>query len=380
MVSVQRKVICKLSPREDWRMNSSISGNMTNMTMAKTDTTFLQFAYVVDVYIETTICALGIVGNSLVVYVLQKDNLYPGIRLLYQLLGAVDMTYLTTCLVFKVLNMIQYWTTVISRVTWSHLDLYFSPFLSITQGLADWHVVLVSLGTYWTVCKTYWAKRHLNLHNVWILSVALWILSLMYHIPMFLEFRVSVYEKIHTIQNGSTNVSVRQAYLIREPILNRYKIYNTVYHICGFIAFRFVLPLSLLIFANIAVIREIHHLDAVRKNRSSFLLRENSNGGDSNGGGDRRSPRKYAHLLKVVVAVYLLCTVPHFALRIIFLCVPKGVIRLWTMNNQSNVLSYLSVFTSLMYKVKSCCYIIIFSLLRQNFRHLMYPNCTCKPS
>ena len=124
----------------------------------------VQLKLVVNVYVVSTLCLCGIVGNVLSVVVLGRDrSIRRTTALLLRALGVADTVYLVTCLLFQTVKTIYQltdWLPTSLRRVWPYAEPFVWPLASVAQTCNVWLVVLLTADRYVAICRPLHAAQY----------------------------------------------------------------------------------------------------------------------------------------------------------------------------------------------------------------------------
>lgn len=234
-----------------------MSGVHENGSMEADNHTELHEQYVFNVimgiWIPGMICTVGIIGNTLALIVLTKDNRCPS---LYSMRGlaASDLTLLVFAMLQQVIPLQCHWSNSVSTFCrhQGYIRLYTWPIICMAQLMTIWMTILISFERYVAICHPLKAMRLRTLSRVRFIMFTIVVISVILNIPKFFEFDVK--RELIAEQNLTQVVLDFDTYL-RNNKTYRY-FYNTAFHCLVVYAF----PLPTLCFLNFKLVRKLHRL------------------------------------------------------------------------------------------------------------------------
>ena len=223
-----------------------------------------------------------------------------------------------------------------------YYGLYKMPLMNLLLCISSWITVLVSVGRYLMVCQPFLGRRLVRVHHTVIISVILYIMSILINLPQFLSINVNytclpysqmlpryedVKDNITSVEGvmtsidgmessikvvrpmgsivtpteamTSSNLSTMTSCFYEISISDLYtkRTFVTVYNIVWTIAST-LLPFSILLFCNVGLIRAIHLI------RVRGLL-----------DAQRYGTVRVTRLLVVIICAYLLLASPSSILK-----------------------------------------------------------------
>ncbi|OAF67306.1 hypothetical protein A3Q56_04980 [Intoshia linei] len=128
----------------------------------------------------------------------------------------------------------------------------------ISQMLTIWITILVAFNRHIAICHPFLATKLITKYRTNIYLCAICIIILLYNMPYFFEYRIESKDNVNLI------------YELAHKTRLTYKI---VYEICSYCAFVFIEPLLILVFFNVALIRE--HIKSKKRNPNQNIFDDN---------------------------------------------------------------------------------------------------------
>ena len=254
---------------------------------------------VVELYLISLMCMVGLFGNSATVIVLRKDKERREALLLLQVLALADGLYLLAALFRYPLKYLvpEYEYNIMQPIVF--------PSLKVFQTICIWMMVLVTIDRYIYVCKPLRAQVLFNSRTRRWFAVAVFIIGVLYNLPWFLDSCI--------MQFYDPCVNHTIARMITRPMFNSGWYYDVYRHGCFLVLIYFV-PLSILTVLNCLLIRAIKH--------STRRHRDMANGAEYN-------ENNATVVLIIIVLVFIACETPELLLRIFNMVQRKADIQLF---------------------------------------------------
>ena len=328
--------------------SGSSSASATNATTCYSDPQFRQVKIAIDVYVVVVLCIMGITGNIVSIVVLGRDRVVRRTTgFLLQALAFTDILYLTTCLFFQSLNVVEECTDWLPGLHyyWPVMEPFVWPCASIAQTATVWLVVVVTADRYVAICKPLHAPQYSTMSRMRKAVIGVMVLSMLYNLPRFFERRVDY------VTNMETNVTIP---IVSKTNMGEDTIYVVLYKTTLFCIVRFLIPLSSLAFFNTRLIQAI---------RQSYQQHRSMPGDQI-----QHRREKYSLTLVVVVVVFIICETPDFFLRVwkalhVFFGDDVPFPR--------NELIKVNLFSNLFLTINSCSNFVIYCFMGTRFRRIM---------
>jgi len=177
----------------------SFCSNITrqrSMLVPSSASFYIRQRIILDVYVVSTLCLIGFIGNALTIAVLHRDRLQDGsstaTNWLLRSLAAVDTIYLVTCLFIQTAKTAYEFTEQFPdslRPYFPYAEQYMWPVAAIVHTMTVWSVLLVTVDRYIAVCRPFDTRLRTG-DRVKLIFAALCLLSIVYNLPQFFERKV----------------------------------------------------------------------------------------------------------------------------------------------------------------------------------------------
>ena len=238
--------------------------------------------------------AISTFGNPVTIYIFCRQKLTPS-TLLFMVLAVLD---------FLLLLLSLFTTALPNLVTDSpsfsdagiFLTAYVVPVLIIIYCMSTWLVVVMALNRYLAVTKPLLYNRITKIRFVCVQLVILFVLSVIFTIPRFLE--VEVHRLEPAVEGHHYYSSFSDLYLNKH--------YQPYYRIVSYFILLNVLPLTLLIFFTYKLVKELR--------RANERRQELSQGQNANQ--PYIASNRITFILTTVVVVFIVFHTPVFVYRL----------------------------------------------------------------
>lgn len=287
-------------------MNISVASNFSKLESNRTFTRYndqphYSLCKTYDLVIECIIISIfilfGFVGNSLSIFCLWKDKSKTATpALLINLEMAETLFLLTALLLRSVPTAYNYSNPGTTNSEWSftYYQILF-PLARSFQTCAIYSTILVTVNRYVAVCYPYRAKNLCSKKQATGQILVVWILSIIFNIPLFYEFQMSEHDN-HIESRFSDNFKI---------------IYNNVMY---FIVMFFI-PLISLIFLNYKLVVALKRMKRRRILMKHRVTKDSSNRKQSTTTANR-SEEEITYVLIVIVFVFIFSQTPALLTQI----------------------------------------------------------------
>ena len=302
---------------------------------------YMQFRFVVDIFLVGPVCTVGFIGNILSIFVMQKlENKI--ISFFFISLAIADNSYLVTCFfiqTIKALAECTKWTSSM-RAYVPYAEPYMWPLASIAQTLTVWLVVLITVDRYMALCRPFASFRITSKRRAFQAVICITTAAVLFNIPRFFDQEVQLHD------HPGLNISLPLA--VATP-LRKDATYFIVYHTVLHFLFRLIIPLVIVSLLNVCLIFVLRQAHKDRQLLAGNRTAEKRNKSDS-----------YTKLLVAMVTVFIICEMPDFVVRV--------AITVRHITNANYTVHYFSTITNLLLTVNSAINCLIYSLAGRRFR------------
>jgi len=260
--------------------NSSLSSNEIHTSI---------FELVVELYLISVFCLIGLMGNIVVLVVLRRDHERREPMMLLQFLAVADAMYL-------LIAVFRYPTKYLmpDYNMYMNMQLYIFPMLKTAQSICIWMMLLVTIDRYVYVCVPLRAIQILSPRNRRLLAVLVIICGILYNLPRFFD------SCIMTFKNACTGQILLSQKVYAQKF--NHKLYFDLYMNAAYLIFLYIGPLVTLAVLNTKLVRAIKHS---RKRHNSIGAHTDNN--ESNA----------TLVLIVIVVVFIVCETPELIVTIL---------------------------------------------------------------
>lgn len=247
------------------------------------------FHMVVELYLISLLCFVGLFGNIVSIVVLRKDKERKEALFLLQALAIADGLYLIVALLRYPLKYI-----VPDELTYTVMQPYVFPLLKVCQAIAIWMMVLVTIDRFIYVCHPLRAPLIFNSRSRRIMAISVFVICFLYNLPRFFD------SCIRSFFNPCTNTTV--ASMVYVPAFHNV-LYFDIYMYGLYLVLLYVGPLSILTFMNFRLVKAIKH--SIQRHRDCS--------------GNNLNDNNATLVLIIIVLVFLVCETPELILKVIIL-------------------------------------------------------------
>ena len=320
---------------------------MYHNTFIYNDAPCRMFLFIFYVLICGVIVLFGLVGNTISVLVLQRERNHVATFLL-QCLSVADNCFLLTAGFSQIFSSMSLYIGLhdviylmmpnLSRVVW--------PLVHVTQMITVWMTVLVAANRYIAICKPLKAPMLCTLSRARLQVVIMLLLCTLYNIPRFLEF--------HIKNKFNPCLGHEIKYAEATPLLQS-QVYKILYESVLYCLFIFLVPLCLLVYLNISLMRKLvsAHKKRLHMQQSTTCKEENN----------------LTLVMVIIILVFVVCQTPAMFNAMIY---ATGVLQYQCGHGSY----YFFHFSNLCVTANSAANFIVYYALRKQFRKRLRAFCS----
>ena len=298
------------------------------------------------------LCLLGLVGNTLSILVLQKDNHNRVACFLLQALACADsgvllINLVVMSLIFGLLPYLGDKNVWLNQQTLGMLEAYIvkyvNPIAYMAQCCTIWTTVLLAINRYVAICRPFRVQKWCTLTRARLQVVCVIVASCLFNLPRFFIVKV--------VEEPSEDGSLK--YKIELTALGANGVFQAVYIVLSTLLIQ-VLPLVLLTTLNCKLIAEIRAINrrATRSHTSAQVHEDN--------------------ITLVMIIIILILLVCH---------TPDGVLQIVSQFNRiqcGTAIYYAFLACNLLIAVNSSTNFILYYFMRRGFRKVLLKKlCGC---
>ena len=263
-------------------LNDTFHGQQ-NMMVCSPLFRFLWYTVIVG-----TLSILGLVGNTLSLIVLQRDNGGKVANLLLQALAIADNCVLIASIgILSIYGSLPYFKAYDTlRRLLSPIRLYFQPIAYITKTCAIWMTVLLAVNRFVVIKKPLRAQDLCTLWKARLQVLGVVVFSIVCNIPTFFHF------KEITVQEGNAS-RTRLTYSSIGAGSSAYVIYTNTFSVLVLL-----LPMVILIIMNVGLILELRKMQQQRKRLSTMATPNNT------------SDANITLVMIIIIVIFIVCHLP----------------------------------------------------------------------
>ena len=289
--------------------------------------------FIFNVIIYLTVCVAGLVGNTLVIYVVLRYTKMQTVTNMYILnLAFADECFLVG-IPFLVLTMyMRYW------MFGSFMCKAYMTTTSINQFTSSIFLTIMSADRYIAVCHPITAPRLRTPLVSRVVSLTAWFASGLLMIPVFMYA-----EALETDHQISCNIFWPE---------NKYMNAQTAFTLYTFVL-GFGIPLFLIFIFYLLVIQKLKTVGPKKKSKEK-----------------RKSHRKVTKLVLTVITVYIICWLPYWVVQVALIFSPPN-------QGQAQLTIVLTLLSGSLSYLNSAVNPILYAFLSDNFRKSFMKACSC---
>lgn len=286
------------------------------------------------------VCLGGLVGNSLVIYVVMRFSKMHTVTNTYILHLAVADECFLVGIPFLIATMaMREWPfgTTMCKV-------YFTT-TSINQITSSLFLMVLSADRYVAVCHPIASPKFRTGLISKVVSLSAWLVSALLMLPVFL------YATTITNHDGSQSCNIFWSInATSEAIINEQTAFTLYSLVCGFLG-----PLAFILIFYVLVIIKLRSVGPRGNERSQSK---------------RKSHRKVTKLVLTVITVYIICWLPHWVTQVALISQPPG-------NDQGDTLVIVILLSDCLHYSNSAMNPVLYAFLSDNFKKSFRKACHC---
>jgi len=288
------------------------------------------------------VCVCGLVGNSLVIYVVLRFSKMHTVTNTYILhLAVADECFLVGIPFLIVTMYMREWP-----FGDSFCKIYFIT-TSINQITSSLFLMVLSADRYVAVCHPISSPRFRTGLIAKIVSLSVWLVSALLMLPVFL------YATTISRPDGGQSCNIYWRNIngtSEEAILNEQTAFTFYTLVFGFLG-----PLAFILIFYVLVIIKLRSVGPRGQERSQSK---------------RKSHRKVTKLVLTVITVYIICWLPHWVTQIALISKPPG-------HDQGNTLVIVILLSDCLQYSNSAINPVLYAFLSDNFKKSFRKACHC---
>ncbi|CAH1772990.1 unnamed protein product [Owenia fusiformis] len=331
---------------------------------------FADHARVMQIYVAAFICAIGAVSNILAYIVLSRQKQNTSVFTM-RCLAVNDCIYL----IWNGISEVLYW--IYGHTYWmdksvgamSHNISFAYPYVStigyMLQMTSVWLVVLVTVDRFVAVCFPLRAVSLCTIFRARVLCLSVFIMSIVYHIPMFFEWKMA----------WARNMCSRKfEYVLSFTDTGENFYYQLIYGFILNLMFKNVVPILIVFILNIMLIRDLYR---AKRARVEIQIGANTHS---------RQERDITMTLLSVSTILIICLIPRLALKgmRLVLWIPKTneekIAQFWSLEAYDNYYwssNYLFIASVFSMRANSAVNFFIYCIVRKGFLKELRVIFTC---
>jgi len=268
---------------------------------------------------------LGLISNSLSVIVLSRLSAQLAT---FVYLTGLSLSDMITCISIIVTHSLEY--LVQTRRSTSitiflrYVEIVFGALAAGSRVLSLWISTAVTMDRWVLICYPIYGKSFCTLNRAKVVSRTLFIIALLYSIPLFFEYEIipmpSVYPMLN-IDNESSSLINKKSYETNILLTKSYsdlakrRLFRWAYMFFNAI-FVYTVPIIAIVSFNIQLIRALHRV----KSRTKLSRQKNQSNGRNHSGHNRSNQSKYSVTIMVITMVLtlILCRSPTIVIWVLW--------------------------------------------------------------
>ena len=273
------------------------------------------YTFIISTLIVGILTGAGIIGNSLTFAVFWKGKFNKATSFLFMCLSLTDSAVLLTAFVFmSILPFVDYTGYLQSFCdVYPSIYVYVLPLCLMAKTATVWLTVLITVNRYINVCLPLRASQWCTISKVHTQVTLVLLLSILYNIPKFAEYQVSVPSNNDTIaeyQVVSTDGTICTDYKVYKNILFSYA-FDLIYNSVLYAMFTIVLPTCILAVLNMRLIHALNARRLMQKQIHTVGIGSHNN-------------NSMTFVLVIVVIVLIVCQLPSAVSRVLWIVAPRA--------------------------------------------------------
>ena len=334
-----------------YNQTNDTSGLPAKMTGRKQYSHCETFNFVVYGIVLGTFCLLGISGNTLSIFVLQRDKTNEVASFLLQALAVADNSVLLLSLIILSLcyGIVPYTSgSGAIRPVYPYIVKFIHPLGYMAQTLTIWTTVLLAINRFIAVCRPFHATTLCTIRKARYQIIGVVAFSLLFNFPRFFQTQI-VTKTRKTDGEHFTSVT--------PTIIGERTMFGIIYTNAMYSILVLVLPFVLLAYLNIHLAVELRNM---RKRRNSMSTTP--------------APRdqNITLVMVIIIVIFLICHMPDRILQ--------GIKSFWTPEQTgcySTIQNYTAV-TNVLIAVNSSTNFLVYYFFRKRFRRILVMCLCCK--
>ena len=267
------------------------------------------FQYVMNVYVDGTLCILGYFGNAMSFFILQSDKTKTSNTILLQSLAIFDSMFLTYTWLYVVLRSIYPYTGLakfIHEVN-NYIVAIVLPFGWTSQTCTIWLVMLMAIDRYLVVVYPLNATVWCSITNAKRIVICMAIFAALFNIPRWIHYYQMSFGAGAAVASSTliSHTSGEVEYIWNEEL------YRKVYHVSLTIIMLFLIPLTITIVLNTKLIWTIGQ---ARKKR---IQMQASNSRQKQQGVSNKTNTNLTLMVIIIISVFVICQFPDLVASVI---------------------------------------------------------------
>ncbi|ELU14310.1 hypothetical protein CAPTEDRAFT_183437 [Capitella teleta] len=244
------------------------------------------------------VCAFGLVGNALSIAVLHKYSRNSVATYLLKALAVMDNLFLASAVVVQMCPAMamHFGQTERLQQIYSFMQTFAWPLVHMIQMGTVWMLVVVACNRYIAVCLPLKAGHLCTKGKVQVQIIVLAVTIFVYNVPRFLEFN---YRDVNETLPDNSTMTVSKNFG-----LSSMQVYNIVYENVSYWLFVFLLPLTVLLFFNVHLVRDLKKAQQYRR-----VLKTSGRSVEEN---------NITLVMIVIIVVFIVCQTPASINQILY--------------------------------------------------------------